>query len=452
MTPFAPITPDDVKTLRAIVGDSAVIDDPKQLQQWSRDSYWYSPVLKAELDEKCAEVIVRPGDQAALIQVIAYAFERHVPITLRGAGTGNYGQGVPLHGGILLDTKALTGIIEVMPERIRAQAGAKLIDLERAANGIGAELRFYPSTVMTATAGGFLAGGSSGIGSVTHGTLWDPGNVLGVTIVTVEAQPRVITVNNEEELRGVIHNCGLTCVIADLTFALAPRQPWEEYAVVFADFTDAFRFGHALASADAVVKRLVSVFEPEISGYFKQLIRNGAAETGKALVLLELANSDGAMRALAAQHGGRVTYHSPPGQYHSGGMMLSDFTWNHTTLWAMKAEPAMTYLQDLFDPHRFIEQHHARKEHFGDSVLTHIEFMRFRGELVPQGLSLVRFTARAQLWEIIEWCEANGFWVANPHTHRLDEDVRWNGQPILDAKSRWDPRALLNPGHLGAVT
>ncbi len=450
MTEFTAITGEDVKTLRAIAGDGAVIDDPKQLQQWSRDSYWYSPVLKAELDEKCAEVIVRPGDLAALIEVIAFAFKQRVPVTLRGAGTGNYGQGVPLHGGILLDTKSLTGILELEPGRIRAQAGAKLIDLERAANGIGAELRFYPSTIMTATAGGFLAGGSSGIGSVTHGTLWDPGNVLCVTIVTVEAQPRVITVDSVEQLRGVIHNCGLTCVIADLTFALAPKQPWEEYALVFDDFENSFRFGHALAGSDAVVKRLVSVFEAEISGYFKQLIRNGAAEAGKALVLLELANSDSAMRALAAQHGGTVTYHNPPAHYHAGGMMLSDFTWNHTTLWAMKAEPAMTYLQDLFDAQSFVEQHRARKARFGDSVLTHIEFMRFRGELVPQGLSLVRFESKARLWEIIAWCESNGFWVANPHTHRLDEDVRWNGQPILDAKARWDPLALLNPGHLGA--
>ena len=50
-----------------------------------------------------------------------------------------------------------------------------------------------------------------------------------------------------------------------------------------------------------------------------------------------------------------------------------------------------------------------RKARFGDSVLTHIEFMRFRGELAPQGLSLVRFATKAQLWEIIKWCESNGF-------------------------------------------
>ena len=30
-------------------------------------------------------------------------------------------------------------------------------------------------------------------------------------------------------------------------------------------------------------------------------------------------------------------------------------------------------------------------------------------------------------------------------------EVRWNGQPILDAKAQWDPYRLLNPGHLGVL-
>jgi hypothetical protein len=68
--------------------------------------------------------------------------------------------------------------------------------------------------------------------------------------------------------------------------------------------------------------------------------------------------------------------------------------------------------------------------------------------MYPQGLSLVRFHSPEQLWELIDYCESIGIWIANPHTHYLDEDVRWNGQPILEAKLRWDPHGLLNPGHL----
>lgn len=84
-------------------------------------------------------------------------------------------------------------------------------------------------------------------------------------------------------------------------------------------------------------------------------------------------------------------------------------------------------------------------------MLTHIEFTIFRGRLVPSGLSIVRYRSKEHLWELIDYCESIGMIVANPHTHYLDEDVRWNGQPILDAKAEWDPHGLLNPGHLRSL-
>jgi hypothetical protein len=114
----------------------------------------------------------------------------------------------------------------------------------------------------------------------------------------------------------------------------------------------------------------------------------------------------------------------------------------------MKVDENMTYLQDQFDPERVYEQLRLRKERYGDQILEHIEFMKFRGRMYPQGLSLVRYQNRDQLWELMNYCDEIGIWIANPHTHYLDEDVRWNGQTLLDAKSRWDPKGLLNPGHL----
>jgi FAD/FMN-containing dehydrogenase len=450
---FTPITAQTIADLRAIVGDAYVNADTKQLQLWSRDHYWFSPVLKPLLDDKAADVSVQPQTLEQLVGVLGYAARHALAITPRGAGTGNYGQSVPMHRGLLLDMRGLAGIIELTPERVRAQAGAKLLDIERAANAIDAELRFYPSTLTTATIGGFLAGGSGGIGSVTYGTLWDDGNVLGATIVTVEPEPRVITVNDAAGLQGVVHNCGLTCIIADLTLALAPKRAWEEFTASFETFEQAYAFGADVTADNAVHKRLVTLFEWPAPSYFPQLVKKGAAPDGKALAILELngqPDTGAWLRERAARYGGAVTSHTPHERYHSGGMMVSDFTWNHTTLWAMKADPQLTYLQDMFADGRAMEQHRLRKERYGDATIGHIEFMKFKGRPVVQGLTLVRFESKEQLWEMIQWCESIGMWIANPHTHRLDEDVRWNGQPILDAKARWDPQGLLNPGHLAS--
>lgn len=440
-----------LQAFAALVGDEHVITDPVQLDNNSRDCYWYSPVLKPQLDAKVGEVLVRPGTVAELIEVIKVAFREQVPITLRGAATGNYGQSIPLHGGLILSTKRLDRILELTSEQIRVETGAVLINMEKAAREIGAELRFYPSTLMTATAGGFLAGGSGGVGSVTWGTLWDEGNVLGATVVTVEAEPRVLTITDRDELQGVIHNCGLTCVIADLTLALAPAYAWSQYVLAFDTFADALRCGQALAYDHLFAKRLVTVLEWPIPAFFRQLVRANAVPEGKAMMLLMTNLDEAGVAHRAGFHGGTITWHSPPEDYLQRGLMLSDFAWNHTTLWAMKADEKWTYLQDQFDPDRVFEQLDQRKARYGDDILEHIEFMMFRGRMYPQGLSLVRFHSKEQLWELMDYCEEIGIWNANPHTHFLDEDVRWNGQPLLDAKAAWDPTGLLNPGHLKQI-
>ena len=138
-------------------------------------------------------------------------------------------------------------------------------------------------------------------------------------------------------------------------------------------------------------------------------------------------------RAIEPFHG-QITWHDPDGIYRPGKLMLTDFAWNHTTLWAIKADDRFTYLQDQFDPERVYDQLAERKARFGDEIVEHIEFMKFGGRLVPQGMTLVRYQSPEQLRELTEFCESIGIWTADPHTHFLDEDARWNGSPS------WMPR------------
>jgi hypothetical protein len=258
----------------------------------------------------------------------------------------------------------------------------------------------------------------------------------------------VLTITDAEELKGVIHNCGLSGIITDLTFPLAPAKPWSQYVVSFPTFADALRCGQALAYDAALDKRLVTLLEWPIPSFFRQLVRVDASPEGRAQMLLMLTISQEEVQQRVNGYGGILHWSSAPEEYLNGALLLSDFSWNHTTLWAMKADSRWTYLQDQFDPDRVLEQVQLRKARYGDDVLEHIEFMIFQGRMYPQGLSLVRFHSKEQLWELMEYCETIGIWNANPHTHFLDEDVRWNGQPLLDAKAQWDPAGLLNPGHL----
>ena len=442
----------EIKTaLEAIVGADNVTCDPNSLKAGSKDCYWFSPVLKSELEEMSAEFIVRPETVEELKAIIKLAVAAGIPITPRGAGTGNYGQGIPLRGGIMVNTKRMNRILEIDAEKARAEAGVILLQIETEARKLGAEMRFFPSTMPTSTAAGFVAGGSGGIGSIEWGMLFDEGNVLSATVVTIEEEPRELELTSWAELTDVIHNCGLTAFLVDVTFALAPKTDWHQYVVSYPDIVSALKGAEHFAYDTSIKKRLVTAFEWPIPSYFTPLVKRGACPEGKAVLFLYLAEPPEVAAKWINETGGEPTLHIPPYERPRAGIEIYDFTWNHTTMWAIKADPSLTYLQDQFQRDRLYEQLALRKERFGDQVLLHAEFSKARGEVRPGALSIVRYESRDQLWEIIEFCESIGIRVANPHTHFLDDDVRWAGEHLLSAKNRWDPKGLLNPGHLRAL-
>ena len=83
----------------------------------SRDFFWFSPILKPMLEDKRAELIVVPRDKVDVKRVAAACASHRVPLTVRGGGTGNYGQAVPLAGGVVLDMAKLDQVIWQRPGR-----------------------------------------------------------------------------------------------------------------------------------------------------------------------------------------------------------------------------------------------------------------------------------------------------------------------------------------------
>lgn len=142
---------------------------PAKLKRLSRDFHWFSPVLTEQLAGKQADAVVRPRDEEELRQLVAACAQHQLPLTLRGSATGNYGQLVPLEGGMLVDMTGLNQIVALGNGTVRAQAGIRLADIETAARPTGWELRCMPSTYRLASLGGLYGGGFGGIGSINYG-------------------------------------------------------------------------------------------------------------------------------------------------------------------------------------------------------------------------------------------------------------------------------------------
>ena len=109
--------------LKAELSGIAVEDNAQIVQQKSRDFYWYSPVLKSRLDHITGDLVVSPKTEAELIQVLRACYKHNVPVTPRGTGTGNYGQAMPLSGGVVLSLADMNQIKQILPGRIICEIG-----------------------------------------------------------------------------------------------------------------------------------------------------------------------------------------------------------------------------------------------------------------------------------------------------------------------------------------
>jgi FAD/FMN-containing dehydrogenase len=425
-----------------------VLTAPAVVERLSKDFYWYSPVLRSLLANKRGDVVVQPVSSDEVRRVLRYCYEREIPLTPRGAGTGNYGQAIPLHGGVVLDLVRMDRIEAITRDGVAVcEPGVRLGVLETEAREDGWELRCYPSTIVKASLGGFLGGGSGGIGSVAHGGLRDFQTVRALEVVTMESDPQ-LQMYEGEAVHEILHAWGTNGIITKIWLALAPKVDWAQVVVAFDSFDAAFNFSEHIAQNEAWTKRLVTTFEWPIPQYFSPI--RSICPQDKSLIFFLVADSQlGEFKAAAEQAGGAIPYAAPYRGLKTTPL-LSDYTWNHTTLWAIKQDDAFTYLQCGFDPDRVREQMQLLKACFGDEILFHMEFMKNgQGRMIPGAIPLVRFTTEERLNEMIRFCRENGVFVANPHVNNVEDGGRFREDHVqLIAKHRNDPKGLLNPGKM----
>ena len=443
------MTPSDLDALVGCVDSpSRVLTQAQTVQRLSRDFYWYSPVLKRLLDDKTAEAVIQPISTEEVVAVLGTCYERRIPVTARGAGTGNYGQAIPLQGGVVLDLSLMDTIHEINADGIATiDPGTRLGSLETAARALGWELRCYPSTLAKASIGGFLGGGSGGIGSVTHGGLRDFQTVRALEVVTMEKMPRVVQ-HEGEAVHDILHAWGTNGIITKIWLALTPAVEWSQAVVTFPDFDQAFTFSEQVATEDKWQKRLVTTFEWPIPAAFTPISQYLRAS--QSTIFFMIASSQlQALQEAAEANGGDVTLTNP----YVGPRtqpLLSDYTWNHTTLWYMKHDPAFTYLQCGFSLTEARTQFVQLKARYGDDFLFHIEFMKqASGRVVPGSIPVVRFTTEERLNDMIDFCRSIGVFVANPHSNNVEGGGRYREDNVqLLTKYKYDPLGLLNPGKM----
>ena len=425
----------------------AVLSAPRELEKLSSDFHGFSPVLRPLLAGCRGQLAVRPRTVEEVKTVAGACARLGVPLTVRGAGTGNYGQCVPLVGGVVLDMGGLAALrgIEVATGVVEAEAGCLLADLDRLLLPHGRALRLAPSTYRTATLGGFIAGGSGGVGSLRWGFLRDPGHLLGLEVVTLEPEPRLLRLEGAA-CAPLNHAYGTNGILTALRLATTEAVGWWQLVASFRDGDQALEAARDLPSTALLLQSLTLLAAP-LAAAMPWPQGCPPPEPGEARLLLLLAPDAVALAApWLAGRGGTVVWQEPEAT--SRGVPLRELTWNHTTLHWRTKHPEWTYLQLLLPQPEgpFLARISAR---WGDSLHWHLEGVRQGGACRLAGLPVLRDQGIGALQELMAQCREGGAVLFDPHVITVED----GGLGVIDGeqvacKRQLDPAGLLNPGKL----
>ena len=426
------------------VDNLEVIESQFDVKRLSKDFYNYSPVLTKMLDGCTADLVVRPFDHAAVKKVAETCWEFSIPLTLRGSGTGNYGQAVPLFKGVVMQMTRLNNIEEFDPDTgfVKVQSGCLMGDLNKELDKFGRELRLLPSTWKTATIGGFIAGGSGGIGSIRWGFLRDPGNVIGLEAVTINEEPKLLKFDAKES-EPLNHAYGTNGIITSLLLATDIKRRWYSIVIDCKGFDKAIEILKTLTAA-AIDLKLGAILEKEIVAQMPIWFK-GTSETHKILI--------------QSTFGGIKTIEFICKKFRVESCLLgeeeklingiSEVVWNHTTLHMRARDKNWTYLQMLLPLNKELELINSLKKKWCNKIFWHIEAVSQQGVPRLAALPVLKWNGVEELNQIIKDCKNLGAFIFNPHVLTVEA----GGLGVVDAdqvkaKLKFDPKGLLNPGKL----
>src|SRR5579885_2965423 len=181
------------QALEALLGPNRVAKDPSSRSSYARDSMSGGLLeMKAGVDPHLPDLICWPSSVDEVARVLKIAGRYRVPVVPYGAGSGVSGGTNPVRGGIMLDLKRMNRIerIEERNGRFYAtvQSGILGQHLERDLNVQGYTLGHFPSSMLCATLGGYLACRSAGQLSSKYGKIED----MTDEIETVLADGRIL--------------------------------------------------------------------------------------------------------------------------------------------------------------------------------------------------------------------------------------------------------------------
>ena len=175
------VTAADIARLQQIVGHSEVLTGETISPDYAHD----------ELGgiSRMPEVLVRVRTTEEISAIMRHAYERNIPVTVRGSGTGLVGAAVPLHGGILLETTKMNKILSLDSNNLTVTVQPGVLLMELAAFAEENDFLYPPDPgEKSATIGGNISTNAGGMRAVKYGVTRDYVRSLTVVLPNGEIQ------------------------------------------------------------------------------------------------------------------------------------------------------------------------------------------------------------------------------------------------------------------------
>lgn len=178
---YSKVTEQDISVLKSIVGEADVIFGEAINPDYAHD----------ELGgiSRMPEVLVRVQTTEQISAIMRHAYERTIPVTVRGSGTGLVGAAVPIEGGILLETTRMNKILALDSDNLTVTVQPGVLLMELAAFAEEHDFLYPPDPgEKSATIGGNISTNAGGMRAVKYGVTRDYVRALTVVLPNGEVQ------------------------------------------------------------------------------------------------------------------------------------------------------------------------------------------------------------------------------------------------------------------------
>lgn len=213
------INANDIDTLSAIVGSGNVQHGDQINSDYSHD----------ELGDvrRMPDVLVRVQSTEQVSAVMKHAWQRNIPVTVRGSGTGLVGSAVAVEGGILMEMTAMNKILSLDPNNLTVTVQPGVLLMELAAFAEENDFLYPPDPgEKSATIGGNISTNAGGMRAVKYGVTRD--YVRALTVVMPNGEILKLGAAVAKNSSGyslkdlVIGSEGTLCIICEAVLKLVP--------------------------------------------------------------------------------------------------------------------------------------------------------------------------------------------------------------------------------------